>query len=630
MPVRRIEILLFIVCWLTFAYFNQGGGWNQNSRFSEIRAMAEEGRFAIDDFFVYQGTQDGGEIRRLPVRNAEYEMDGKRYRLCWVDAVYELYPVGDRPVEDRVEKAPMIEVCSSGDVSYVPKTGSFHPNKPFGTSLMALPAYYVIFQGERMLGINPDHWWSMTANVWLTTIFSVGLVSALGCVLFFRLAKDAAGGKEVPAVLATIGLAFGTTFFPFGTILFDHALTAMLLVGSFYFLRLSPRPVIAGACAGLAVVTNYVAAGAVVALGLYALLAGTNGMQNLNWKRAIWFIIGGVPFAGLLMYYNWACFGSPFELNNNFQNPLFKDAGGFLGMFGPPNPYVLALLVASPYRGIFVLAPVLIMGVYGWIVWMRERRFTAETRLGIAIFGWFFLMNTMFNGYHAGFSAGPRYLVPGLPFIALPLVVGFIRWRKTTTALLGLSVFQHFLLTATDAQNSLAVGGHARIDDAHRKDDFFCSIVYEYAWPLFFQGQVRPLLEQMIAIKVEAKGFELDGKGIEGAERQMQLEAYRDELRRSVDEGKTDPLILAAIRGPVSVNPVAVFDGLLGFGVFPIDSLQGREASMNAGEFLFPNSRLSVVPLLVIAISGFVLIGRMASKEDSILHESSLRAPGLP
>lgn len=617
MPVRRLEILLFFVCWLTFAYFNQGGGWNQNSRFSEIRAMAEEGRFAIDNFFVYQRAPEGEEIRRLPVRNAEYELDGQRYRLCWVDSNYELYPVGDRPVEAGVEKAPMIEVCSSGDVSYVPKTGSFHPNKPPGTSLMALPAYYVIYKVERLLGVNPDHWWVMTANVWLTTIFSVGLVSALGCVLFFRLAKDLSGGKEMPAVLATVGLAFGTTFFPFGTILFDHALTAMLLVGALYFLRLSPRPLVAGACAGMAVVTNYLAAAAVVALGLYALWAGSNGFRTWNWRKAILFSLGGLPLAAMLMYYNQACFGSPFELNNNFQNPLFKDAGGFLGMFGQPSPYVIGLLIASPYRGIFILAPVLIMGVYGWVVWLRERRFVAEARLGIAIFGFFFLLNTMFNGYHAGFSAGPRYLVPALPFIALPLVVGFMRWKKTTTALMAVSVFQNFLLTATDAQNSLAVGGHARIDDAHRKDDFRCSIVYEYAWPLFTQGQVKPLLKQMIDIKLEAKAFELNGEGVQGTEREQELQAYRKELESAVESGETKPLLLAAIRGPVSVNPVAVFDGLLGYGLFPIDSPEGRSASMNAGEFIFPNSRWSIVPLLLVWIGGFAIIGRMASRADA-------------
>jgi len=619
MPARRLEILLFFVCWLSFAYFHQGGGWNQNSRFSEIRAMAEEGRFAIDNFFVYQGTSDGGEVQRMPVTNAEYERDGRRYRISWVDSYYEFHPVGNHPLEAGVEKAPMTEVCSSGDVSYVPQTGHFHPNKPPGTSLIALPAYFVIYQIERMLGISPDHWWSMTANMWLTTIFSVGLFSALGCVLFFRLAKELAGGKELPAVLATVAFAFGTTFFPFGTILFDHALTAVLLLGSFYWLRMTPRPMLAGACAGLAVVTNYLAAGAVIALGLYALWAGSLGLASVaswKWRRTIGYIVGGIPMAVVLLYYNWACFGSPFDINNNYQNPLFKDSAGFLGMFGLPDPYVLAVLVASPYRGIFVLAPILAMGVYGWWTWLQQRRFVAECRLGIAIFGFFFLANTAFNGYHAGFSAGPRYLVPGIPFLALPTVAGFMRWRRTSAALLGFSVFQHVLLTATDAQNSLAVGGHARIDDAHRKDDFFCSIVYEYAWPLFVQGQVRPLLNQMIDIKVEMRGNELEGESVFGPERERQLAAYRQELQRSVDAGEEKPLVLAAIRGPVSVNPVAVFDGLLGYGVFEIGSKQGRAASMNAGEFLFPNSRWSVVPWLLIVTGGFVLIGRMAANYD--------------
>src|SRR6266511_2270467 len=156
----------------------------------------------------------------------------------------------------------------------------------------------------------------------------------------------------------------------------------------------------------------------------------------------------------------------------------------------------------------------------------------------------------------------------------------------------------------------MGVGGHARIDDAHRKDDFFCSIVFEYAWPLFTQEQVRPLLSKMIGILVENKERELNGEGVEGTDRERQLAAYRKEIERSVEAGETRPLLLAAIRGPVSVNPVAVFDGLLGFGVFPIDSEQGRKASMNAGEFLFPNSRWSVVPLLVVMIGGFVLIGR--------------------
>src|SRR5688572_5312944 len=49
----RCELLLFIATFFAFAYFNQGGGWNQNARFAEVRAMVEQGRFAIDDYLVY-------------------------------------------------------------------------------------------------------------------------------------------------------------------------------------------------------------------------------------------------------------------------------------------------------------------------------------------------------------------------------------------------------------------------------------------------------------------------------------------------------------------------------------------------------------------------------------------------
>jgi hypothetical protein len=605
----RTELLLFLACFFAFAYFNQGGGWNQNSRFAEVRAMAEEGRFAIDDYFVYLRAPEEEELQRVKVDHAEYTLADKRYRLCWVDAVYSLFPVGDRPVEEGVEKVAMFEVCVSGDVAFVDRTGHFHPNKPPGTSLLALPAYFLIFHVERMFGINPDHWRTLNLNAWLTTIFSVGLISALGCVLFFRLACEFSGGAKGPALLATFALAFGTTFFPFGTILFDHNLTAMLLLASFYWLRLrTARPALAGLCAGFAVVTNYVAGGAVVALGLYALLAGcaANTPRQWHWRRAVLYSLGGLLPAAILGWYHYVNFGSPFALNNDFQNPLFKDPRGSLGMFVLPNVYVGALLLVSPYRGVFWLAPVLILGVVGLVQWLREKAFVAEARLCLAIFGFFFLVNMSFNGYHGGFSAGPRYLIPGLPFLALPLALAFVRWKRTALVLLAISVAQQLLLTATDAQNALAVGGHARLDDEHRKDDFFCNIVTEYAWPLFATGRAGGLLEQILEARIEKEADRLMAAGKSETETESELAERRVEWRAAIERGDQDPFLLAAIRGPVSVNPVGVYDGLLGFGAFSIDSMPATWASCNIGEFLWPQSRWSLLPLIVI---GGTLVG---------------------
>src|SRR5277367_4475035 len=97
-PLRRFEWLLFFACFVTFAWFHQGGGWNQNSRFAEVRAIVEEGRFAIDDFLIYKinpTDPTGRRFTRVPLRNAEYEWQGKPYRLSWVDMDYNLFPVNE-------------------------------------------------------------------------------------------------------------------------------------------------------------------------------------------------------------------------------------------------------------------------------------------------------------------------------------------------------------------------------------------------------------------------------------------------------------------------------------------------------------------------------------------------------
>jgi hypothetical protein len=80
--------------------------------------------------------------------------------------------------------------------------------------------------------------------------------------------------------------------------------------------------------------------------------------------------------------------------------------------------------------------------------------------------------------------------------------------------------------------------------------------------------------------------------------------------------GESSPFILGAIRGPVSVNPLGSYDGLLTFAFFPAGSVEDDWNSFNAGEFLFPQSRASLLPLLLVTGGLCVWLVAVAGRED--------------
>src|SRR6516164_9719978 len=47
---RRKAALLGVVAFISYAYFYQAGGWNQNSRFALVRAMTEQDSLRIDAY----------------------------------------------------------------------------------------------------------------------------------------------------------------------------------------------------------------------------------------------------------------------------------------------------------------------------------------------------------------------------------------------------------------------------------------------------------------------------------------------------------------------------------------------------------------------------------------------------
>lgn len=426
---RSLEVGLVATLFVTYAYFFQGGGWNQNGRFAQVRSVVEQGRFAIDDYLVYASREgpQGPVLERRPL-----------------------------PAGVPFWKLP--DIAASGDLARHPERGALYPIKPPGAVLLAVPAYTLAYGAERLLGISPDRWGALTFNAYWTTVFSAGLSGALLALLVLassrRLFPDLPERRHLAAAL-TLGL--GTLALPFSTALFDHVPTALGAFAAFYcLLRVRhataedrPRAAAWGAAggfaAGFSAVSNYMAAVLVVVVMGYAL-------WTLRPRRQVgWFVLGGLPWAAFLACYHEVAFGSPWTVANLHAHRHFTTEGGLLGALGPPDPEILWRLLVSEHRGLLFTSPVLVLAAPG-LWWMVRRHRVPEATVVVASFAAHWLVTGAFNFWHGGWSVGPRFLIPALPFLALSLAPAFDRLPRLATAAATASALILLFATAIDVQ----------------------------------------------------------------------------------------------------------------------------------------------------------------------------------
>ncbi len=363
-------LLIFAVLLLPYAYFYQGGGWNQNSRFDLIRAILDEHTLRIDS---YQSN-----------------------------------------TEDKALFA-----------------GHFYSDKAPGQGLLALPFVAMSRPMMRVIHIDPASPGGLVAQSYVATLFSSSIPMVLAACCLFWIAVRL-GSSPNAAAFAAISLGLATPNWAFATLLFGHALAGACLLFAFAaaLVLQDTRPgvgelkwgVAVGLAAGWATVTEYPAAPASAILAVFAVaLVWSQGWPR-RWRAAAGVGTGAFVCAAVLMAYQNAAFASPFLPGYaHYQSGAFPwMQHGFLGITYP-KPLVLAKLLFGGHLGLFLLSPVLIAAPFGIRRLWRSAFTPALAIAAAAVPLYYWLFNGSFSGWHGGNTYGPRYMLPGIPILCIGL-----------------------------------------------------------------------------------------------------------------------------------------------------------------------------------------------------------------
>ena len=373
----RAERLLFILVVFSHGYFYAGTAWNQVARYNTIYSL------------VNPDTPDYGTFR------INY---------------YNAHP--PRGV-------------GTGD--WARYQGNYYSNKAPGASILGAAVYFVLFHGQRALGIDPMRPIWIAINEYSINLFVSVLWTALASVVLFRFLQERYQFSATNALLTTLVFDFCTLIFPFDTGFWGHTTAAAMILIGYYHLEQSQRVMLAGLLLGLAVFVEYMVA---ISLALAAAYLAAVPGRRIHLFRLV---AGATPATAALLIYHKICFGSFFTTGASLSDTLRQIQPGRAIAFGQFETFqweVFWKLLFSLERGIFIYMPVLLLAFLGAYRLLRkgEIAWPSVCILNIAVYIGAISCYVFWDG---GWSTGARYLIIAIPFFAFLLPSLNAMGRKT-------------------------------------------------------------------------------------------------------------------------------------------------------------------------------------------------------
>jgi hypothetical protein len=423
--IRIRGLLIASILFVSYAYFYEGGGWNQNSRLDLVRAVVEQ-------------------------------------RTLRIDAYHE----------------------NTSDKAFA--NGHYYSDKAPGLALLAVPVAFAARALMRAAGVDPQSPRGLVDLGYAATLFAVALPMAAACACLFWIAIQF-GSSASAAAFAALATGLATPMWAYSTLLWGHALAGACLVFAFACaLRLrralSPTAdalsgLALGLAAGWATLTEYPSAPAsAMVAGLALALIWKDGHRR--WRVTLGIAAGALPCIVALLAYQQAAFGSLFHPSYAYYptGAFSWMTHGYMGITYPRIDVALKLLFGCR-RGLLFSGPVVLAAPFGLRPMWKRPATHVPAIAAASIAAYYFLFHASFSSWPAGWSYGPRYMAAGIPLLCLGLSPLWDHARSGWRIVLG-------VLAATGAGLTLmavSVG-------AQPPDQYHCPL-RQFYWPSFWAGR---------------------------------------------------------------------------------------------------------------------------------------------